>query len=262
MMFAASFLLFVAGVPLAFAAPYSQAEASQPHDVVYVDPIRSSSGSSTSTTAQSPVTGVFVEAATTKLSTTVNKQETTNVAAAEGSDDTVKAQFSASTTWDFAMVDAIPTDLHVSTDHIKADSDSPMSHTFETSNVAIEDGFLVLNVPGDQAGKSDLSSAEVVTTFDMMYGSVRTWAILTEEPGVCNGIFFYEGDDQETDIEWISDPSSQSNKFANNGTRALQYTNQALDGIREHASGVFGMAPDDATSVGSRVNLVRSVLVC
>ena len=57
----------------------------------------------------------------------------------------------------------------------------------------------------------------------------------------------YESDSQETDIEWISDPQSLSNTNSPNGTRTLQYTNQAVnDG--SHATEYYGQAPDDATS--------------
>ena len=61
-------------------------------------------------------------------------------------------------------------------------------------------------------------------------------------------MFFYNSDSQEADIEWLSDPSSTSNTIANNGTRAMQYTNQALDGNPEDATSLFGAAPSDATS--------------
>lgn len=40
------------------------------------------------------------------------------------------------------------------------------------------------------------------------------------------GIFFYKADNQETDIEWLSDPNSLSN----GGTRKLWLTNQDRDG--------------------------------
>ena len=41
------------------------------------------------------------------------------------------------------------------------------------------------------------------------------------------GMFFYESDSQETDIEWLSDPKSQSNE---DGVRHLWFTNQDNDG--------------------------------
>lgn len=39
-------------------------------------------------------------------------------------------------------------------------------------------------------------------------------------------MFFYKSDTQETDIEWLSDPQSQSNA----GTRKLWFTNQDANG--------------------------------
>lgn len=163
------------------------------------------------------------------------------------SEDTVKSAFPYSTTWTFSGLSALPTGLRASTDFITSE---PLTHTFSKRNVQITpEGFLTLLVPGGQSGQQDISSAEIATDFSVKYASVRTWAILTEEPGVCNGMFLYQSDSQETDIEWISDPASRSNKFASNGTRAMQYTNQALKGTSADASSAFGRAPEDATSV-------------
>lgn len=61
-------------------------------------------------------------------------------------------------------------------------------------------------------------------------------------------MFFYKTDSQEADIEWISDPTSKSNLNSPNGTRAMQYTNQALDGNPNDATMFYGPAPADATS--------------
>jgi beta-glucanase (GH16 family) len=61
-------------------------------------------------------------------------------------------------------------------------------------------------------------------------------------------MFFYKSDNQETDIEWISDPDSHSNLNSPNGTRAMQYTNQATSPGSE-ATMVYGPAPADAVSV-------------
>ncbi|CAG9988796.1 unnamed protein product [Clonostachys byssicola] len=46
----------------------------------------------------------------------------------------------------------------------------------------------------------------------MFYANVRTVAILTETPSVCNGMFFYKSDSQETDIEWLSNKYNISHK--------------------------------------------------
>ncbi|KAK3697073.1 hypothetical protein LTR37_017671 [Vermiconidia calcicola] len=152
--------------------------------------------------------------------------------------------FAASTTFSFAGK-TLPTGLRKSSGPI-SDPDF-LDHTFAKKNVAVKGGFLQLTVPGGQTGES-ISSAEVYTDFEMKYGSVRTWAILTETPGVCNGMFFYKTDSQETDIEWISDPKSLSNKDSPSGGRELQYTNQALNGNNGQNTHAYGPAPRDATS--------------
>lgn len=99
------------------------------------------------------------------------------------------------------------------------------THKFDASNVVVGGGYLNLKVPGGQTAMP-YSSAEVTTTIDnMKYASVRTVAILSEPAGVCNGMFFYKNDTQETDIEWLSDASSLSNQ----GTRQVWFTNQDAD---------------------------------
>lgn len=59
-------------------------------------------------------------------------------------------------------------------------------------------------------------------------------------------MFFYESDTQEVDIEWLSDPASQSNIDSGLG-RALFYTNQAVTPGAGSTSDV-GNAPSDAFS--------------
>ena len=61
------------------------------------------------------------------------------------------------------------------------------------------------------------------------------------------GMFFYKSDRQESDIEWISDPNSKSNLNSPNGTRAMQYTNQAVK-VGSQSTEVYGPAPADAVS--------------
>ena len=152
--------------------------------------------------------------------------------------------FASSTTFEFTGT-TLPTGLSIDTGKVAS---SPLAHVFETQNVAVADGFMTLTVPGGQQGKQTISSAEVATDFSMLHASVSTYAILTEVPGVCNGMFFYHSDSQESDIEWISDPKSKSNLNSPNGTRAMQYTNQALNGNTNDATMFYGPAPEDATS--------------
>jgi hypothetical protein len=61
------------------------------------------------------------------------------------------------------------------------------NHSYAPENVAIEDGYLVLTVPGGQT-TSPILCAEVQTVAtNIKYASVRTKAILTSEPGVVDG---------------------------------------------------------------------------
>jgi hypothetical protein len=95
-------------------------------------------------------------------------------------------QYSASKTWDFTTGDSLPDDLMASSYTIQPES-GLLGHRFDPSNVYVRDGFLNLVVPGGQQGQQIISSAEVESNFQALHGSVRIWAILTEEAGVCNG---------------------------------------------------------------------------
>ncbi|GIZ42605.1 hypothetical protein CKM354_000586500 [Cercospora kikuchii] len=161
--------------------------------------------------------------------------------------------FSQSKTFTFTG-SALPPELTPSTWPVYEDSNpnAKYDRIFEEKNVVVRDGFLELRVPGGQkptdGGRGPISCAEVGTTFEVKYASVKTYAILSEEPGVCNGMFMYKDYNQETDIEWISDPESFANQqFSSNGSRVLLYTNQGPSGNTD-ALTVSGRAPADATS--------------
>lgn len=100
------------------------------------------------------------------------------------------SQFLSSTTISFTGT-TLPTTLAASTDRIEASAQSgaKLSHEFLTSNVHVRDGFLELTIPGGQSGDT-ISAAEVATTFTVKYGSVCTYAILTNVSGACNGMLF------------------------------------------------------------------------
>ena len=68
------------------------------------------------------------------------------------------------------------------------DPDPPAvyDHLFVPENVRVRNVFLELVVPGGQT-TSPLQCAEVSTDFEVLYASVTTYAILTDEAGVCNG---------------------------------------------------------------------------
>lgn len=96
--------------------------------------------------------------------------------------------FASTTTFEFSN-NALPTGLVISNDTIDDQSDNPearFNHKFNPKNVQFKDGYLELVVPGGQ-DTSPLQCAEVSTEFEVMYASVRTYAILVGEPGVCNG---------------------------------------------------------------------------
>ena len=61
------------------------------------------------------------------------------------------------------------------------------NHSWSPDNVAVEDGYMVLKVPGGQI-TSPILCAEVQTVAtNIQYASVRTKAILTSVPGVVDG---------------------------------------------------------------------------
>lgn len=146
----------------------------------------------------------------------------------------------------------------------------PYNPTFDPANVQIVNGMLALTVPGDQNPNNstgwEVSSAEITTAeSSILYGSVRTKAILSPVPGTCHGqrlqllkksevvvlmlvgFFFYQSDTQETDIEYLTDPSSLSNNGPGNPI-PVWYTNQAVNPEDEAATQATGPAPSDCTT--------------
>lgn len=97
-----------------------------------------------------------------------------------------RATFASTTTWSFTGK-TLPTGLRKSTDLIGHDQPGLLDHKFDKKNVQVKDGFMQLVVPGGQTGDV-ISSAEVGTDFELLYGSVTTYAILTDTPGACNGM--------------------------------------------------------------------------
>ncbi|KAF6790688.1 glycoside hydrolase family 16 protein [Colletotrichum sojae] len=102
------------------------------------------------------------------------------------------------------------------------------THAYNVNNVYIQNKYLNLRVNGNQT-KMPFQSAEIFTQVNnIKYASVRTVAIFAEPAGVCNGMFFYKNDNQETDIEWLSDPATQSNN-PRGSARKIWFANQAID---------------------------------
>ena len=61
------------------------------------------------------------------------------------------------------------------------------AHTFLSANAFVSDGYLQLKVPGGQA-IGNVACGEVSTTMtNILYGSVRTVAILSRPAGTVNG---------------------------------------------------------------------------
>lgn len=151
---------------------------------------------------------------------------------------------------------SLPDGLYASSDFIAGQSrGAPYNHQYDPSNVVVRNGFLELRVPGNQhpteATNYSVSAAEVFTAQqDILYASVRTRAIFSTVKGTCQSSFFYKTDNQETDIEYLSDPASE----ANNGDGAsIHYTNQGLlEG--EPSTTAHGPAP---ANVGTAVHEYR-----
>ena len=133
-------------------------------------------------------------------------------------------------------------------------------HRFTADNAFVTDGYLQLKVPGGQTVGNVLCGEVTTTTSNILYGSVRTVAVLSQPAGIVNGLyrlymlstgpadstgmFFYKSDTQESDIEWLSDPASQSN----NGQAKLWFTNQNVDGNGPSTYSNI-LPPADATEV-------------
>ncbi|GAA5899362.1 glycoside hydrolase family 16 protein [Sporobolomyces salmoneus] len=96
---------------------------------------------------------------------------------------------------------------------------------FIKSNVDIVDGALRLKITG-QSGKGMIKSAEIESYEDVLYGTLETWAKGTPVKGACQGIFFYDSDQAEVDIELLS--SYYTEGYRQYLSEGVQFTNQAL----------------------------------
>ena len=136
---------------------------------------------------------------------------------------------------------SLPTGLQVS-DYFVQDTSAdmtnqiPYNHRFDPVNVAVSNGALRLKVPGSQRVRgpspdddegTPISCAEIVTSeCKIKYASVRTRAMFSRVPGTCQGLFYYKNDKQECDIEFLSDPKSESND-GEHYPIPIWYSNQA-----------------------------------
>ncbi|KAF2771232.1 concanavalin A-like lectin/glucanase [Teratosphaeria nubilosa] len=150
----------------------------------------------------------------------------------------------ASTTTFLFTGSALPTGLAVTQQTI-GDPDGPYKqHEFVPENAYVSEGYLNLLVDGGQQDSDVIYSGQVHTSFTVASARVDTHAILSDEAGVCNGAFYYVDDDNEIDIEWLSNSSSQANVDAGLGL-ALFYTNQPGG---TDLNSAYGAAPSDATT--------------
>lgn len=140
---------------------------------------------------------------------------------------------------------------------------------YDPRNVHIVNGMLALTVPGRQKPSQNsgwrLGCAQVETVADnIQYGSVRTKLYLVRFLGPAmvsssvilqslgdlltfQGLFFYQSDTQEVDIEYLTDPSSLSNNGPRNPI-PMWYTNQAVNPADAPATQATGPAPSDCTA--------------
>lgn len=139
----------------------------------------------------------------------------------------------------------LPDGLRKSTWTIKGGPKALFDHKYEESNVYHYDSFLNLVVPGGQK-QGPIRCAEVSSTVsDILYASVEVRAIFSQTPGTCVGIFFYQSDTQETDIEYLSDPASLSNQGSK--IPPIHYTNQSNQENGQSTTET-GPAPEDVTA--------------
>lgn len=118
-----------------------------------------------------------------------------------------------------------------------ASGNSPFARRFDATNMGYNsaNGALTLTVPGGQK-TGPISSAQLVTSYsDILFGSVRTVAMISATPGTTHGFTFYSNDTQEIDFAFL--------------TSSLTYahlTNEPTNG--GDASTVQYAAPSDATT--------------
>ena len=83
---------------------------------------------------------------------------------------------------------------------------SPLPRRFDLVNIGISllAPSMTLTVPGGQT-KGPISSAQFTTAYDdILYGSVRTVAKISNVPGTTHGFSFYSNDSQEIDFAFLT----------------------------------------------------------
>lgn len=83
---------------------------------------------------------------------------------------------------------SLPPGLCATAHTVSGNGSSLIDRKFSPENVYVSGGLLQLKVPGGQTGSGTVSCAEVATSFETLYGSMRVWAMLSDTEGVCNGM--------------------------------------------------------------------------
>ncbi|KIY61712.1 glycoside hydrolase family 16 protein [Cylindrobasidium torrendii FP15055 ss-10] len=86
---------------------------------------------------------------------------------------------------------------------------TPILHDFVNSNVAFGDGVLEMKVQA-YSGSGNVQSSEIVSNDEFLYGSLRVTMKSSKTKGICEGIFFFKSDLQETDIELLTTTSLEA----------------------------------------------------
>ncbi|THW31849.1 concanavalin A-like lectin/glucanase [Aureobasidium pullulans] len=140
------------------------------------------------------------------------------------------AEFTTST------LSSVQDELSASSYTVEA-GNSPLARRFDITNIGISsDNALTLTVPGGQS-TGPISSAQITTAYsDILFGSVRTVAMVSGAAGTTHGFTFYANDNQEVDFAFLSsDPS------------VVHLTNEQVNSTSPFSTYTVS-APSDATS--------------
>lgn len=141
-----------------------------------------------------------------------------------------------------------------------ANNNAPFARRFDATNIGSNSANnLLLTVPGAQL-TGPISSAQLTTSYsDILYGSVRTIAKVSNVPGTTHGFTFYANDTQEIDFAFITGDST-----------IAHFTNEQVSTSSAATSYTY-TAPSDATTAfheyrvdwipGSTMFYIDSVLV-
>ncbi|TIA77337.1 concanavalin A-like lectin/glucanase [Aureobasidium pullulans] len=89
---------------------------------------------------------------------------------------------------------------------------NPLARRFDIANIGFDgvEKALTLTVPGGQSN-GPISVAQLATSYsDILYGSVRTVAKISNVPGTTHGFIFYANDTQEVDFAFLTSDTSKA----------------------------------------------------